>query len=142
MPPDVSNGSMKHFIYLLILILAASCKDSRKVKRIQAPYIVDHPLKIPTEFGGGQITTMNGISFSNNGKILYISKSIDKTFDNGRQYAAIFKYTYENDHWKGPKLIEFGRNIDAYHPVLSMDNEMLFYCNALQTPSGPCCWFV
>jgi len=118
---------MKYLEYILLIIFATSCKNSSDSKASQVPYNVLHTLKSPTEFADGKITTTNGINFSKDGKTLYVSNPIAKTFENGRQYAGIFKYIYENDKWNGPELVQFGRNIDAYHPVLSMDSETLFF---------------
>ncbi len=131
----VANLIMKYLIYVLLLIFAIGCKDSKEATAVQAPYNVPYPLKSPVEFANGKITTTNGISFSKNGKVLYISKSIDKIFENGKKYAGIFKYAYKNDKWNGPELIQFGRNIDAYHPVLSIDNETLYF-NSRSSPDS------
>ena len=79
------------------------------------------------EFNGGNITTINGINFSKNGSELYISKYLEKRFDNGKRYLGIFKYTHKDKHWGEPERGLFGVDIDAYHPVLSADNLILFF---------------
>ena len=126
---------MKYLKYIWLSIVVSSCKYSYESNDSQAPYHFNHPLKTPVEFTDGKITTTNGINFSKNGKTLYISKPIDRTFENGRQYMGIFECLFENGKWNDPELIEFGRNIDAYHPVLSNDNQTLFF-NSRSSPDS------
>ena len=113
--------------YLLLIFLAfhASCSPPNSNHR--SPYDRKEAPQTPLVFAEGKITTTNGIQFSTDGSVLYLSKNIEKTFENGRSYAGIFTCTYENGEWGVPERIEFESQIDAYHPVLSIDNKALFF---------------
>ena len=76
-------------------------------------------------FANGEITTTNGIAFSNNHKQLFTSKPIDKKFANGKKYMGILQYDYKNGKWIKSYFLPI--NIDAYHPVLTADNKMLLF---------------
>ena len=81
----------------------------------------------PIIFAQDQITTRNGINFSKEGTTLYTSGQLSRKFDNGRYYAGIFESQYKAGRWTDPEDIQLGLDIDAYHPVLSMDNKSLFF---------------
>ena len=119
---------MKHFrkyLFLFFLLHMISCTSEEK--QVPLSYQLPDEISTPVLFADGKITTSNGINFSNDGNQLYISKPIDKTFENGRSFAGIFHYKYQNDTWEALGLIDFENRIDAYHPVLSPDNKTLFF---------------
>ncbi len=116
---------MKYAIIILLVLLFTiiSCSS----KKQGTPYSLSYKLTEPIEFANGVITTSNGISFSNDGVVLYTSKPIQKAFNNGRAFSAIYKYTYKEGKWNGPEQVKFSMEIDAYHPVLSPNNSKLFF---------------
>ncbi|MDH3649776.1 MAG: hypothetical protein OEQ53_08835 [Saprospiraceae bacterium] len=119
---------MKYIVYLTLLGISwFHCRGSIVSEDEQAPYYLPYVLKSPIEFAQGTITTTNGISFSKNGERLYISKSSGAYFENGKPAMGIFVHDYEEDHWDQAEQVQFGIDIDAYHPVLSDDNEILFF---------------
>lgn len=118
---------MRISITTLIVLVLMSCNRHSEKEMIAPAYASKVELKEPKAFFDGKITTLNGISFNKEGDVLYTSQQIDNQFDNGRFYAGIFESRYENGTWTEPKQIQLGLAIDAYHPVLSMDNEMLFF---------------
>jgi len=107
-------------IWLALLCIGCEQKDEK-------PYYFEHKLKKPVAFEQGNITTTNGISFSKDGNTLYISKPTDKKFDDGKYYMGIFESRFENNRWTKPNQIRFTIDIDAYHPVLSVHNDVLFF---------------
>jgi len=118
---------MKSSITIFMTLLIISCRQFTSQDVTHSSYLSTSELKEPIIFGEGEITTRNGISFSKKGDTLYTSGQLDKQFDNGRFYAGIFESHYENGKWTKPKQVQFSLNIDAYHPVLSMNNEVLFF---------------
>ena len=116
---------MKKSRYIILLLLSLGC-NSKKQKELP-PYHTTNSIEMPIALANGSIRTMNGISFTNNGKQLYISSSLKKTFTNDRAFAGIFKIDFKDGQWGSPSLLEFSNGIDAYHPVLSTDNKTLFF---------------
>jgi len=112
-------------IFIFILFFCISC--STKSKNNQSSYSLSNALNAPVEFANGQIETTNGISFSNDGRELYISLPIERRFTNERAFAGIFVCKFHEGKWSSPERVEFESNIDAYHPVLSYDNQVLFF---------------
>lgn len=109
-------------IFLLLgTQLLVSCKQELP------PYTTTNPLNEPVLFAEQALTTRNGINFSKDGRTIYLSNQLEQKFDNGRFYAGIFVSHYENGNWTTPKRLKFGLEIDAYHPVLSIDNQRLFF---------------
>lgn len=114
------------WIRLLIVLSLTGCHPgSREV--LPPPYHSVTTLHEPTPFAKGKIKTLNGINFSKTGDVLYTSAQLDRQFDNGRHYAGIFISKYVNAEWSEPQLFPLGLEIDAYHPVLSFDNKVLFF---------------
>ena len=89
-------------------------------------YHSDSPLTMPALFSEN-ISTVNGISFSPEGDELYISLQLVDTFANGRKAAGIFRYQFKGNNWEGPQGIPIAGLTDAYHPVLSMDGNRLYF---------------
>ena len=89
------------------------------------PYHLEHGSVIPSIFADGKITTTNGINFSEDGNMLYTSKTIAKNSKSGTPFAAIFTSEYNDGIWREPQQILFP--IDAYHPVLSHDQKKLYF---------------
>lgn len=112
---------------LFLIVLLTRCGHSNRQETLISSYTLANELKGSITFAQGGITTTNGISFSHWGDTLYTSRQIDKKFDNGRSYAAIFASRYENGKWTDAKQVQLGLDIDAYHPVLSADNSQLFF---------------
>ena len=115
-----SNEATIIFWTLSLTMCFLSCST-----RNTHPYVSLQELTSPIYFQKEIITTENGICFSNDGKTLYLSQSINKKFDNGKNFLSLFSSTYQNGKWSAPKQIY--NNIDAYHPVLSFDNKKLFF---------------
>lgn len=105
---------------LFLIVLLLSCSDNSKKKY---SYSNSEQLKTPIVFSDS-ISTTNGIQFSPDGNELYVSRLISDTFDNGRNWAAIFYSTFY-DEWSEFKKIDLP--IDAYHPVLSVDGQKLYF---------------
>ncbi len=117
---------MKLFQILIgILVIGNYSCTTRTQDR--PPYYITEELHDPIAFADGNITTTNGINFSKDGRSLYLSKNIAKELRNGRPFAGIFISNFEDGDWSSPRFIELGIAIDAYHPVLSMDNQTLFF---------------
>ena len=110
---------------LLCVINLTGC--DHKERNVKYPFSISHNLDNPIEFAEGKIKTNNGICFSSNGTTLYTSNQIEKRFHGGKRYMGIFKHIYENSSWQEPELVDFGIDIDAYHPVLSPDNKTLYF---------------
>lgn len=109
----------------LVVSAGAGCRQGERSS--SHPYAVHEEVTEPIVFAGGAITTTNGIAFSDEGNVLYISNPIEKTFDNGRSYSAIFRCRFESGEWAEPEPMGWKSDIDAYHPVLSADGERLFF---------------
>lgn len=118
---------MKYLQNIIIILLLVYCGCTNKKNNNRPPYYLSKELDVPIEFGKGEVTTSNGINFSNDGMSLYISKPIEETFINGKPLAGIFRSDFENGKWSSPELVQFGIKIDAYHPVLSLDNQLMFF---------------
>ncbi|MEP5612025.1 MAG: hypothetical protein ABJP45_07230 [Cyclobacteriaceae bacterium] len=118
---------MKLSITAFLILLMVCCEQKAQQSKTPASYTSTSELKEPIVFGQGRVTTANGISFSKGGDTLYTSESLEKQFENGRLYAGIFESRFEAGKWTTPKRVEFSINIDAYHPVLSTDNDVLFF---------------
>ena len=118
---------MKYLQYLLatLILLIGSCTD--RPDKVLPPYYLSAELDAPIEFAEGKIITSNGINFSNDGATLYISKPLQKTFRNGKPFMGIFRSEFKNGRWTNPELVEFENKIDAYHPVLSSNDQVLFF---------------
>lgn len=114
-------------IWLLLIFNAINCKRPAQNADQTPSYHLDYELKSPAEFALGKLTTSNGICFSKDGTNLYTSKPIEKKFRNGKSLMGIFIHTFNNGKWEEPELIDFEIDIDAYHPVLSYDNNILFF---------------
>lgn len=82
------------------------------------------------------LRTQNGINFTRDGRTLYLSGSIDRKFDNDRNYSSLFITEFENDDWSAPLRLILEPDIDAYHPVLSFDNQHLFFNSRSGINSG------
>ena len=131
---EVKRIRVKKFIewdaWLLILwtfCILGGCADEGAHNLPFMPFAQDTTLLTPIVFADGMIETTNGISFTNGGNKLYISKNTQDTLDNGRWMAGIFVHTYKDGHWSDAVHIDFGMAMDAYHPVLSRDNESMFF---------------
>ncbi len=122
---------MKRLTYILWIPLLISCVSKDRL----APYAKELEIKEPIPLSE-TIKTLNGIAFSKDGSSLFISKQIDRTFDNGRYYASIFKSEFKNGNYSEPTEFELGLDIDAYHPVLSVNNEYLFFNSRSHLDSG------
>jgi len=108
------------------MIIICGCRNSKI--DCPPPYYESNKSDTPIEFANGEIETTNGISFTKDGHCLYTSMPIEEKFTNGRNFAAIFKRDYKDGKWSNPKLVDFEIKLDAYHPVLSYDNQtMLFH---------------
>ena len=116
------------YLFPLFLMVLLSC--SQPQTKTPPPYYKTELVKFldePVEALDGKISTTNGIQFSNDGHTLYISKNLESTFTNGRNIAGIFTHTYQEGEWGPAEALIFENGIDAYHPVLSMDNQLLFF---------------
>ena len=98
-----------------------------KIDKTIIPYSIPYELQSPIQFAHGDVTTNNGISFSNSGATLYTSKPTEWTFSNGKPRMGIYKNVYRDNHWIELGIIDFGIEIDAYHPVLSNDNKTMYF---------------
>lgn len=118
---------MKFFSTIFLFLFLLGCKQVTNKNLERASYTSQKELDKPVVFAPGEITTRNGINFSNDGSMLYTSQQLNKKFDNGRLYLGIFEYQYEIGKWIGPKKTLIDLEIEAYHPVLSMDNKTMFF---------------
>jgi len=119
--PMTNNIKIKIPILLFLMLSILSCGQDLP------SYFTQHDLNQPIAFANNEILTSNGINFTKDGRKLYTSNQMTKQFDNGRFYAGIFESRYENGQWTKPKRVQFNFDIDAYHPILSIDNEVLFF---------------
>lgn len=127
---------MRHFEYMALFLLVgtSSCLNDQSV--VHPTYYLASVQEGAVAFQGGKITTTNGICFSQDGLQLYTSQSVEDTATNGRQFAKIFRRDYQDGEWSSPKLVDFIKKVDAYHPVLSDDNQRLFF-NSRSHPDTP-----
>jgi len=126
---------MKFSNTIFLALFLIGCKQNTQQGIMPPPYTSMIELKEPIIFGQDEITTRNGISFSKKGDTLYTSGQLSKKFDNGRFYDGIFESFYQNGKWTKPKQIQLGLDIDAYHPVLSINNKVLFF-NSRSNPDS------
>lgn len=106
---------------LLVLILLSSCKN----KNIP-PYSRLEKLSEPIVFLNAQITSQNGICFSEDGSTLYTSNPIEEDFTSSKSKMGIYESVYKDGNWSSSELINLD-GLDAYHPVLSNDGSKLFF---------------
>ena len=123
---------MKHLPWILILDLFG-CRQNESEP---PPYFQTEKVAAPTPLFEDVISTVNGISFSSDGYTIYTSNNIERRFANDRQYASIFTQEYKSGNWTKPKRLDLGIDIDAYHPVLSSDNQLLFFNSRTHLDSG------
>ncbi len=122
---------MRRVVIIIWIVLLEGCVS----KEPMPPYTQEPEIKRPTIFAD-TIRTLNGINFSNDGFTLYTSGSLERTFDNGRQYAALFKSDFRDGIWTEPQRVDLEPDIDAYHPVLSLDNQFLYFISRSHLDSG------
>jgi len=120
----------------LLAVLTISCAKNTKQRTGPPPYSSTQELKEPVIFGQNEINTQNGISFSKSGNTLYTSAQLSKKFDDGRVFTGIFVSHYRAGEWTKPEQLQLALDIDAYHPVLSNDNKVLFF-NSRSDPDMP-----
>lgn len=125
---------MKHLILLCVILTLTGCDPN--TEKARPPYYSTEPLTEPVLFGSEELKTTNGIAFSPQGTTLYTSRNIERTFDNGRTYAAIFQSDFVEDRWTSPVLLQLEGDWDAYHPVLSIDGIQLFFNTRSHPDSG------
>ncbi len=117
-------------LIIISLLLVASCGQRTNSPSL-APYEHVDELTEVTPFTADKLIAQNGIQFSQDGKTLYLSNSLDTTFSGGRYagrtYSGIFVSHHVEGQWTEPELLDFGWLIDAYHPVLSADNSELYF---------------
>lgn len=107
---------------LICSILISSCQDHHQSASYHSKIALSKPVLFSND-----ITTTNGIAFSKNGETLFISSVKADIFSNGRSTSSIFTYQFLNDEWVGPTPLELTGALDAYHPVLSANNDLLFF---------------
>lgn len=112
--------------FVLVAAILSGCNNLEHSENTP-PYTRDSVLTTPVVFAEGMITTMNGIQFSRDGRTLYTSALTQDTFWNGRQFAQILQHTWRDTGWGTPVPVRFKRAIDAYHPVLSYDDSLLYF---------------
>ncbi len=118
------------FLILIFSVLLEGC-DQTETNPI---YYQGQEIKEPTPFYPNAVQTVNGINFSRDGQQLFTSQQVEKQFDNGRNYASIVVSELNNEKKWISTTLDFG--IDAYHPVLSIDNESLFFNSRSHPDSG------
>ncbi len=123
------RGSFIKFQFLKTLIvwtLLVGCRSKKNVHtKPQYPFSKSEALTKPTPFFKGILTTNNGIAFSNDGNSLFISNPLKKKFPNGKRYMGIYEVRFLGETWGVP--VKIALEIDAYHPVLSADNCLMFF---------------
>ncbi len=119
--------NVKLQLTIVSTLLLTGCSFLASPKQEISSYHSAVELLEPIIFAQGQVSTVNGISFSKMGDTLYTSGTLERKFDNDRSYAGIFESFYVEDGWTEPRILDMGIDIDAYHPVLSMDNNILFF---------------
>lgn len=83
----------------------------------------------PEVFGGMTLKTNNGITFTPDGKTVYLSRYTEERDSMGRQFIKIFQSNLEKEKWSNPVLVTFNKPEVPfeYHPVLAPDGNRLFY---------------
>ena len=131
-----SNFQFWCLVILMLMFSVACCQDQNKKKDVVYPYTISEKISKPVVFFDGIITTRNGISFSPDGKTLYTCNTLEKIFENGRTYAGVFQSRYEAGKWSTPHIMDFHKDMDAYHPVVSMDGKTLSFNSRSHPDSG------
>lgn len=107
--------------FIVLIFLGCSSKSNQEF-----PYSQPDEIVVPIPFNEELVTT-NGIAFSKDGRTLYTSIQRKDTFTNGRLLAAIRFSTFNSGSWSQPVNIQPEWSMDAYHPILSEDNNTLFF---------------
>jgi Tol biopolymer transport system component len=103
------------------------------------------PLKIaprkpsePEPFGGLTLKTNNGISFTADGKTVYLSRYTVQRDTFGGQFIKIFESRAGKSGWSEPRQVPFmnEKTPYEYHPVLAPDGKKLFYNSRAAKPGA------
>lgn len=135
---------------VLLACLLGACSSSEPTDpaaaaqvsaRAAFPYDVDHELNQPVVFANGRIRTSNGISFSPDGRTLYVTQNVDSV-------AHIFETRYENGRWSEPERLPFNSSVPDYQPRLTPDGRRLYFNSRRPIPGttaetkGSKLWYV
>lgn len=104
------------------------------LQSLELPYSVKEPLDHPVPFAGGNVKTINGITFTPDGRSLYVTLQLNEENADGRKRAGIFRQDYVNGTWSEPRRAEFSRQYTNYQPIFSPDGKKLFFTSTRPLP--------
>lgn len=100
-------------------------------------------LESPQPFAGGNVETVNGITFTPDGRTLFNAfmrrdpKSPD-SFGNIRM--EICTQDFKDGRWSRPRIAEFSGKHNDYEPFLSVDGKRLFFMSSRPRPNTTQDW--
>lgn len=117
----------------LAAILLAACLSGGYAATPASPYAAPGPLREPTIFGAGVISTgdhESHIAFTPDGKEAYFLKNAP-----GFDFWTIFASTWRDGHWTEPKLASFasGQYKDA-DPFITADGKHVYFISNRPVP--------
>lgn len=98
------------------------------------PYPTSEVVETPAPFFEGQVSTVNGVAFSPDGKVLYTSQASDATDPKGRQRVHIVEQHFVDGVWTEPEVVAFSGTYTDYQPTLSPDGKRLFFTSTRPLP--------
>ena len=118
-------------IALVVWVAGACGSGARHAEQLAAPdrhpYDVDQPIDQAVPFGGGQVTTVNGIAFTPDGRTLYTANWVADLDSTGRQRLRIFEWRHRDGRWQGPELASFSSPYTDYQPVMAPGGARLYF---------------
>lgn len=134
----ISQGLIYQMAFKEVATNNALGIDSKTIGPYKPLAIAPRLPQEPEPFGGLVLKTNNGISFTPDGKTVYLSRYTTQRDTSGGQYIKIFESKLTKQGWSAPVQVPF-MNAQApyeYHPVLSPDGKRLFYNTRAATPGA------
>lgn len=98
------------------------------------PYATNVAITQPRPYEDHLVTTVNGLAFAPDGRVLYVSRRVDELDDRGGQRSRIFAHHFSEGKWSAPKSLPFSLQFTDYQPVLDADGSRLFFTSTRPLP--------
>ena len=117
---------------LVAMLLAVACvakprHDDRPDQSDRHPYDIDGPIDQPVRFASGQVTTVNGLAFTPDGRTLYTANWVADRDSTGRRRLRIFEWRNSDGRWQGPAPASFSSPYTDYQPVMAPGGSRLYF---------------